>query len=182
MSVDLATERKDVVTWKGAPVTLQGTAVKTGDKAPDFRLAAADLSSVTRDDVVDHGKRAALLIVVPSLDTGVCSIETAKFSKLVAELPAEKIKTYAVSMDLPFAQKRWCVAETVGNIEMLSDFRDHSFGTAFGVRMKEKGLLARSIFIISADGTVRYVQVVPDGTHEPDYDAALAAARSAAGV
>lgn len=182
MSVDQATERSGIVTWKGAPVTLQGTAVKAGDKAPDFRLAAADLSSVTRDDVIDHGKRAALLIVVPSLDTGVCSIETAKFSKLVGELPAEKIKTYAVSMDLPFAQKRWCVAETVSNIEMLSDFRDHSFGMAFGVRMKEKGLLARSIFIIAADGTVRYVQVVPDGTHEPDYEAALAAARSAAGI
>jgi thiol peroxidase len=182
VSVDLATERSGVIVWKGAPVTLVGPAIKAGDRAPDFRLAAADLSTVTRDDVIDHGKRAALLIVVPSLDTGVCSIETAKFSRLVAELPAERLKTYAVSMDLPFAQKRWCVAETVSNIDMLSDYRDHSFGAAYGVRMKEKGLLARSIFIIAADGTVRYVQLVPDGTSEPDYDAALAAARSAAGV
>jgi thiol peroxidase len=182
VSVDLATERSGVITWKGAPITLVGPALKTGDKAPDFRLAAADLSTVTLDDVIDHGKRAALLIVVPSLDTGVCSIETAKFSKLVAELPAERLKTYAVSMDLPFAQKRWCVAETVSNIEMLSDYREHSFGSAFGVRMKERGLLARSIFIIASDGTIRYVQVVPDGTHEPDYDAALTAARAAAGV
>jgi thioredoxin-dependent peroxiredoxin len=182
VSVDLATERSGVIVWKGSLVTLVGPPIKTGDRAPDFRLAAADLSTVTRDDVIDHGKRAALLIVVPSLDTGVCSIETAKFSRLVAALPVERLKTYAVSMDLPFAQKRWCVAETVSNIEMLSDYRDHSFGAAYGVRMKERGLLARSIFIISADGTVRYVQLVPDGTNEPDYDAALAAARSAAGA
>lgn len=182
VSVDLAPERSGVITWKNAPVTLQGVAVKAGDRAPDFRLAAADLSTVTLADVIDRGKRAALLIVVPSLDTGVCSIETSKFSKLVDALPADRLKTYAVSMDLPFAQKRWCVAESVANIELLSDFRDHSFGFAYGVRMKEKGLLARSIFIISPEGTVRYVQVVPDGTHEPDYDAALAAARSAAGV
>jgi thioredoxin-dependent peroxiredoxin len=182
VSVDLATERSGVITWKGTPITLQGPEIKAGDKAPDFRLAAADLSPVTRDDVIDHGKRAALLIVVPSLDTGVCSIETAKFSRLVAALPAERLKTYAVSMDLPFAQKRWCVAETVSNIDMLSDYREHSFGFAYGVRMKERGLLARSIFIISAAGTIQYTQLVPDGTHEPDYDSALAAARSAAGV
>lgn len=182
MSVNLAPERTGVITWKGAPITLVGQSQNVGDKAPDFRLSAADLSTVTLKDVSDDGKRSVLFIVVPSLDTGTCSIETAKFSKLVDALPGDRIKTYAVSMDLPFAQKRWCVAQTVSNIEMLSDFRDHSFGYAYGVRMKEKGLLARSLFIISANGTISYVQLVPDGTHEPDYDAALAAARSAAGA
>ena len=181
MSVDVATERTGVIVWKGAPATLLGTAVKTGDKAPDFRLAASDLSVVSLSDVIDHGKRAALLIVVPSLDTNTCSIETAKFSTLVTSLPADRLKTYAISMDLPFAQKRWCVAQTVSNIEMLSDYRDHSFGYAFGVRVKEKGLLARSIFIIGKDGTVSYAQLVPDATQEPDYESALAAAKAAAG-
>jgi thiol peroxidase len=182
MPIDLAPERAGVITWKGSPVTLQGRAVAAGDKAPDFHLSGGDLSEVTLADILDGGKRAAMLLVVPSLDTGVCSIETAKFSKQVDALPADRLKTYAVSMDLPFAQKRWCVAETVANIGMLSDFRDHSFGYAFGVRMKEKGLLARSIFIIGRDGAVRYVQIVADGTSEPDYDDAMTAAKAAAGA
>ena len=179
MPIDLAPERAGVITWKGNPITLQGRAVAAGDKAPDFALSGGDLSEVALADVLDGGKRAAMLLLVPSLDTGVCSIETAKFSKQVDALPADSLKTYAVSMDLPFAQKRWCVAETVANIVMLSDFRDHSFGYAYGVRMKEKGLLARSIFIIGRDGVVRYVQIVPDGTSEPDYEAAMTAAKAA---
>jgi thiol peroxidase len=181
MPIDLAPERAGVITWKGSPITLQGRAVAAGDKAPDFRLSGGDLSEVTLTDVLDGGKRAVMFLVVPSLDTGVCSIETAKFSKRIDALPADKLKTYAVSMDLPFAQKRWCVAETVQNIGMLSDYRDHSFGYAFGVRMKEKGLLARSIFIIGSDNVVRYVQLVPDGTSEPDYEAAITAAMTIAG-
>ena len=130
-------------------------------------------------DVLDGGKRAAMFLVVPSLDTGVCSMETNKFSKRVDALPSDRIKTYAVSLDLPFAQKRWCAAETVENIGMLSDYRDHSFGYAYGVRAKEKGLLARAIIVIGRDGTVRYVQLVPDATSEPDYEAAMAAAKAA---
>lgn len=181
MPIDLAPERAGVITWKGSPITLQGRAVAAGDKAPDFRLSGGDLSEITLTDVLDGGKRAVMFLVVPSLDTGVCSIETAKFSKRIDALPADKLKTYAVSMDLPFAQKRWCVAETVQNIGMLSDYRDHSFGYAFGVRMKEKGLLARSIFIIGSDSVVRYVQLVPDGTSEPDYEAAITAATTIAG-
>jgi thiol peroxidase len=180
MPIDLAPERTGVITWKGNPITLQGRAVAVGDKAPDFRLSGGDLSEVNLADVLDGGKWAVMFLVNPSLDTGVCSIETAKFSKRIDALPADRIKTYAVSMDLPFAQKRWCVAETVQNIGMLSDYRDHSFGYAFGVRMKEKGLLARSIFIIGRDGVVRYVQIVPDGTSEPDYEAAMTAAKAAA--
>lgn len=182
MPIDLAPERAGVITWKGSPITLQGRAVAAGDKAPEFRLSGGDLSEVALNDVLEGGKRAVMFLVVPSLDTGVCSIETGKFSKRVDELPVDKLKTYAVSMDLPFAQKRWCVAETVQNITMLSDYRDHSFGYAFGVRMKEKGLLARSIIIIGGDGVVRYVQLVPDGTSEPDYEAAMTAAKAAAGA
>ncbi|HEY5095993.1 MAG TPA: thiol peroxidase [Candidatus Eremiobacteraceae bacterium] len=182
MPIDLAPERTGVVTWKGNPITLQGRAVAAGDKAPDFQLSGGDLSEVTLNDALDGGKRAVMFLVVPSLDTGLCSLETGKFSKRVDEIPADKLKTYAVSMDLPFAQKRWCVAETVQNIGMLSDYRDHSFGYAFGVRAKEKGLLTRAIIIIGGDGIVRYVQLVPDATSEPDYEAAMTAAKAAAGA
>ncbi|HKW44263.1 MAG TPA: thiol peroxidase [Candidatus Eremiobacteraceae bacterium] len=179
MPVDIAPERSGVITWKGAPVTLQGHAVSAGDKAPDFRLSGGDLSEVRLADVLDGGKRAVMFLVVPSLDTGVCSTETNKFSKRVDALPSDYIKTYAVSLDLPFAQKRWCSAETVENIGMLSDYRDHSFGYAYGVRAKEKGLLARAIIVIGRDGIVRYMQLVPDATSEPDYEAAMAAAKAA---
>jgi thiol peroxidase len=182
MPIDLAPERTGIVTWKGAPVALQGRAVAAGDAAPDFQLSAGDLSAVTLTDALDGGKRSAMFLVVPSLDTGPCSIETAKFSKLIDALPPEKFKAYAVSMDLPFAQKRWCIAETVANIGMLSDYRDHSFGYAYGVRVKEKGLLARAIFIIGPDGIVKYAQIVPEATSEPDYERAMAAARLAAEV
>jgi thioredoxin-dependent peroxiredoxin len=163
------------VTFKGQPMTLEGPDLKVGDKAPAFTLVDENLKTVGLDDITAHGSSNALLIVVPSLDTGVCSIESAKFNARVGELPPDVV-AYVVSRDLPFAQARWVKEQGDVKLKMLSDFRDHSFGPAFGVLMKELGLLARSIFIVGKDKTIRYKQLVPEVTQEPDYDDVIAAA------
>jgi len=174
-------EREGVVTFKGNPMTLVGQALKTGDRAPDFHLVGNDLSEVTLKDALAGGSRAALLIVVPSIDTSVCSLETAKFNKQVRELPEGKVATFTISEDLPFAQKRWSEAEQVKSLQLLSDYKDHSFGKAYGVWIKELGLLARSIFIVDKNGIIQFTQIVPEIAQEPDYDQVLAAARDVAG-
>jgi thioredoxin-dependent peroxiredoxin len=180
MIVRPAPERTGLHTWRGAPTTLLGNAVKAGDHAPDFRLTGAEVvKRFSLSDALAGGTRAALFVVVPSIDTGTCSKETHTFDERAAELPADKIAVFTISMDLPFAQKRWCAAEGVGRITMLSDYYDHSFGYAYGVRVQDRGLLARSLFVIDKSGIVRYAKIVPDATQEPDYDEALAAARSA---
>lgn len=171
-------ERSGLVTVRGNPLTLTGTPVKGGDNAPDFTVAGADLSRKTLDDVTEGGTRAALLIVVPSLDTGVCATESHTFNTRIGELP-DGVRAHVISMDLPFAQARWCGNEGDVKLNMLSDFRDHSFGTNYGVLIKETGLLARSIFVVDRNKQVTYVQIVPELTSEPDYDAAIAAARAA---
>jgi thioredoxin-dependent peroxiredoxin len=167
------------VTFKGQPMTLEGPELHAGDPAPAFTLTGGDLSSVNLDTLLDDGKRAAMLIVVPSLDTGVCSTESKKFNDRIGEVPSD-MATAVVSMDLPFAQARWCGAEGANNLQMLSDYRDHSFGENYGLRIKELGLLARAIVVIGKDKTIRYVQIVPEIAQEPDYDAALKAAAAAA--
>ena len=173
-------ERQGVVTFKGNSMTLVGPALKMGDRAPEFHLVANDLSAVTLQDALGDGSRAALLIVVPSIDTSVCSLETARFNKQVRELPEGRIATFTVSEDLPFAQKRWAEHEQVKSLQLLSDYKDHLFGKAYGVWIKELGLLARSIFIIDKGGIIRFAQIVPEIATEPDYDAVLAAARDVA--
>lgn len=167
------------VTFKGQPMTLSGPELHAGDPAPTFTLTAGDLSSTTVDTLVDEGRRAAMLIVVPSLDTNVCSLESKKFNSRLSELP-EDVTAAVVSMDLPFAQARWCGAEGDIKLQMLSDYRDHSFGNNYGLLIKELGLLARAIVVIGKDKTIRYVQIVPEIAQEPDYDAALKAAALAA--
>jgi thioredoxin-dependent peroxiredoxin len=173
------TERAGSITFKGNPMTLVGPELKVGSTAPEFQLTAGDLSVKRLDDLTEHGKRAVLLIAVPSLDTGVCSTESQKFNARIAELP-QGLTAYVVSMDLPFAQARWCGAQ--GNIElgMLSDYRDHSFGRGCGLLIKELGLLARANVVIGADKRVRYVEIVPEVTSEPNYDATIKAAQAAA--
>jgi thiol peroxidase len=173
-------ERAGVITFKGKPMTLLGPALNTGDPAPEFHLTAGDLAVVTRDSLVDEGRRAALLIVVPSLDTGVCSLESQKFNARLGELPAG-VNAWVVSMDLPFAQARWAGAQEGITLGMLSDYRDHSFGLNYGLLIGELGLLARAVVVIGKDKSVKYAQIVPEVTTEPDYDAAMAAATSAAG-
>ena len=165
--------------FKGKPVTLLGPELHAGDPAPAFTLSASDLSAVTPEILLDGGHNAAMLIVVPSLDTSVCSLESQKFNARLGELP-EGVRAAVVSMDLPFAQARWCGAQGDVKLEMLSDYRDHSFGLNYGLLIEELGLLARAIVVIGKDRTVKYVQVVPEVASEPDYDAALKAAAAAA--
>ncbi len=179
MATQSLQERPGAITFKGGPMTLAGQELKVGDNAPDFVLTGQDLAVKRLDDVLDGGNRAAMLIVVPSLDTGVCSTESHKFNARMGELPAD-VKTYVVSMDLPFAQARWCGNEGDVKFETLSDYREHSFGRNYGLLIKELGLLARAVVVIGADKTVKYVQIVPEVASEPDYDAAIAAAQAAA--
>ena len=162
------------VTFKNNPITLIGNEVKVGDQAPDFTVLANDLSPVTLKN--SEGK-IRLFSVVPSLDTGVCDQQTRKFNEAAAEL-GNNVIVYTVSMDLPFAQKRWCGAAGIENVVTVSDHRDASFGEAYGVHMKELRLLARSIFVVDESGKVAYVEYVPEGTTHPNYEAALEAVKA----
>jgi thiol peroxidase len=170
-------ERPHAITFKGVPMTLVGQELKVGDHAPDFILVASDLSPVTWNDLSNNGAKAVLMILVPSIDTSICSLETGKFNKHVANLPSDKIKVVTISADTPFAQKRWAAEERIDNLQMLSDHKDRAFADAFGVRIKELGLLARAIYLLDKDGIIRYIQTVPEVATEPDYDEALRAAR-----
>jgi thiol peroxidase len=166
------------VTFKGQAMELVGPDLNAGDKAPDFTLANAELQTITLNDVTKHGTKNALLIVVPSLDTSVCSIESQKFNTRIAELPPD-VAAYVVSRDTPFAQGRWAKEQGEMKLHFLSDFREHSFGPAYGVEIKPLGLLARSIFIIGKNKTILYKQLVPEVTQEPDYNDVIAAASKA---
>ena len=166
-------ERKGAVTFKGGPLTLLGSQLKVGDRAPEFQVTGQDLSPVTLGTF--KGK-ALLISVVPSVDTPVCDAQTRRFNQEAAALPWLSILT--ISMDLPFAQKRWCGAAGVDRVRLLSDYKDASFGAAWGVLIKELRLLSRAVFLADAGGTFRYVEYVPEMTAHPNYDAALSAARS----
>jgi len=159
------------VTFQGAPLTLEGKSLRIGQKAPDVTLVAQDLSKVKLSKL--KGK-AVLISVVPSLDTPVCDIQTKRFNEEAAKL-SEGILILTVSMDLPFAQKRWCLSTGSSKIKTLSDYQGGEFGKGFGVLIKELHLLTRSIFILDKDSKIRYSQIVPEVTQEPDYAAALQA-------
>ena len=165
-------ERTGVVTFKGNPMTLVGPELKVGQKAPDFQVLAQDLSPVT---LAGSQGKTRLISVVTSLDTGICDAQTKRFNEEAAKLPNTAILT--ISADLPFAQKRWCGAAGIDKVQVLSDYKDASFGTAYGVLMKELRLLSRAIFVVDASDTLRYVQYVPEVASHPNYDAALNAAR-----
>jgi len=162
-------EKEAVVTMKGEPLTLTGKRVKVGDLAEDFEVVANDLSAVKFSSF--RGK-VCLISSVPSLDTGVCDIQTRKFNEQAKAL-ADDVVVLTISMDLPFAQGRWCGAAEVENVQTLSDHRKAQFGNAFGVLIKELRLLARAVFVVNKDGVVRYIQIVDELTNEPDYEAAL---------
>jgi len=162
-------ERKTVVTMKGNSLTLVGKAVKAGDAAPDFEVVANDLSPVRLSSF--RGK-VCLILSVPSLDTGVCDLQTRKFNEQAKAL-GSSVVVLTISMDLPFAQKRWCGAAGVKNVQTLSDHRKAEFGNAFGVLIKELRLLARAVFVVDAKGVIRYIQIVDELTNEPDYETAL---------
>ena len=161
------------ITIKGKPVTLAGTLVAVGDKAPDFTALDNGFQPVSLDE---FRGRPVLISAVPSLDTPVCSLQTKRFNEELAKLPADLV-VMTISMDLPFAQQRFCGKEDIKDMVVVSDSARREFGKAWGVLIAERGLLARSVFLVDGEGVVRYVQLVPELTHEPDYDAVLAAVR-----
>ena len=169
-------ERTGLITFQGNPLTLLGSEVKVGDDAPDVELLDNELNPVKLSSL--KGK-VAVLVAVPSLDTSVCDLETRRFNEEAANL-GDDVAVVAISMDLPFAQARWCGAAGIGNVQTLSDHRDAAFGTAYGVLIKELRLLARAVFVVDRDGDVRYVQLVKEVTHEPDYEDVLHAVRELA--
>ncbi|MEH7388179.1 thiol peroxidase [Bacillus sp. JJ1521] len=162
------------ITFKNNPVTLLGNEVKVGDQAPDFTVLANNLTPVT---LADSKGSVRLISVVPSLDTGVCDAQTRRFNEEAAGLGNVKILT--VSVDLPFAQARWCGANGIENVQTLSDHRDLSFGEAYGVAIQELRLLARAVFVVDSNDTVTYVEYVSEATNHPNYEAALEAAKAA---
>lgn len=167
-------ERTGLITMKGNPLTLLGPDLQTGNSAPDFRVVDNDLQPVTLQDLQ---QKVLILSSVPSLDTPVCDMETRRFNTEAANLSTE-IKIVTVSMDLPFAQKRWCGAAGVEQVMTVSDYQEASFGQNYGVLIKELRLLARAVFVLDQARTVRFVQLVSEVTEEPDYEAVLQAARS----
>lgn len=171
-------KREGAVTFKGNPVTLAGPEVKVGAKAPDFKTLKG-LDAVT---LADTPAKARLFSVVPSLDTPVCGTQTKKFEDGIKAL-GDKAACYTVSLDLPFAQKRFCSSEGVSTMQTLSDVHNHSFGQNWGVLIEglPLPLLARSVFVVDKSGTVTYAEYVKEVTSEPNYDAALAALKQAAG-
>ena len=183
MTMTSQTERPGAITMQGNPMTLVGQELKVGDRVPDFHVLTADkLQTVGWDELSENGAKAVLMILVPSIDTSVCALETSKFNRQVAGLPADRIKVVAMSTDTPFAQTRWAKSEGVDNIQMLSDHKDRVVGPAFGAQVKELGMLSRSIYLADKGGVVRYVQTVSEIASEPDYDAVLAAARQVVGA
>lgn len=171
----MAVERPAGTTLKGNPFTLVGPELKAGDQAPDFDVLGGDLSPV---NIESYKGKVKVICAVPSLDTPVCDAEIRRFNQEVAGL-SDDIAVLTVSVDLPFAQQRWCGAANVENVTALSDHRSTSFGEAYGTLIKELRLLSRAVFVVDAGDTVRYVEYVPEVTNEPDYDAALGAAKAA---
>lgn len=166
-------ESARTVTMKGAPLALTGTPVKVGDAMPDVTLVSGDLAPVSLSSL--KGK-VLVLSAVPSLDTPVCAVQTRRFNQEAAAL-GDGVRILTISMDLPFAQKRWCGAEGIDRVTTLSDHRDAAFGKAYGVLLKDLRLLARAVFVVDRAGVVRLVQCVPEITHEPDYAAVLDAVK-----
>ena len=166
-------ERKDIVTFKGNPLTLLGNPVKVGDKAPDAEMLANDLSPLK---LSGFQEKVCVICSLPSLDTPVCDTQTRKFNEQAASL-GNDVVVLTISMDLPFAQKRWCGSANVVNVQTLSDHRTAEFGNAFGVLIMELRLLARTVFIVDKKGIIRYIQIVDEITNEPDYEAALTAVK-----
>ncbi|AKL92139.1 MULTISPECIES: thiol peroxidase [Staphylococcus] len=160
------------ITFKNDPITLSGQQVKEGDIAPDFTVLDNSLNQITLEDY--KGKKK-LISVVPSIDTGVCDQQTRKFNE---EASQEDGVVLTISVDLPFAQKRWCASNGLENVVTLSDHRDLSFGENFGVVMEELRLLARSVFVLDESNKIVYKEIVSEGTNFPDFDAALEAYRN----
>ncbi|MBW2058798.1 MAG: thiol peroxidase [Deltaproteobacteria bacterium] len=166
-------ERPGAVTFMGNPLTLVGREIHVGDRAPDFETIGNDMETVRFDSLAG---KVRILSSVPSLDTPVCDTETRRFNEEASRF-GEGVVILTVSMDLPFAQKRWCGAAGVTTVKTLSDHREAGFGLAYGVLIKELRLLARAVFLVDGSGVVKYIQLVKEMTHEPDYEALWNAVR-----
>jgi thiol peroxidase len=166
-------ERPDIVTMRGNPVTLVGNEVSVGDRAPDFEAVDNDLKTVKFSSL--RGK-ICVISTVPSLDTPVCDMETRKFNSQASQM-GDDVVVLTVSMDLPFAQKRWCGAAGVDRVVTWSDHREAQLGMAYGVLIKELRLLARTVFVVDRDGIIRHREIVPEIANEPDYEAVLGAVK-----
>ena len=169
-------ERAGAVTLKGKPRTLEGPELKPGDPAPDFTCVDNTMQEVR---LADTAGKVRIFSVVPSLDTPVCDMQTKRFNDEIPKL--ESIDIYTISMDLPFAQKRWCNTFGVDDVKMLSDHKDASFGRAYGTLLPDLRIECRAIFVLDRDGVIRYVEYVPEVTDHPNYDAALSVAKELAG-
>jgi thiol peroxidase len=164
-------ERTGIVTVGGVPLTLVGDELKVGDRAPDFVVIDNNLGPFTFSSLAG---KIVVISAVPSLDTPVCDLETKRFNNEAAGLSGD-VEIITISMDLPFAQKRWCAAAGVERVKTYSDHRDADFGTKYGVLTKETRLLARAVFVVDRQGTIRHIEVLDDISHEPHYDDVLAA-------
>ena len=169
-------ERPGATTLKGKPLTVIGPELKSGDKAPDFHAIDNSLNPV---DLAATGKSVRIFSVIPSLDTPVCDAQTKRFEDEAGKLP--DVKIYTFSMDLPFAQKRWCGAFGVDHVKMVSDHREGSFGQSYGTLIKEMRILSRAIFVLDPDNTVRHAEYVKEVADHPNYESALAVAKGLAG-
>jgi thiol peroxidase len=166
-------ETKNTITFKGNPLIMDGSQPKVGDTAPDFEVLSNDLTLLK----LSAFKGKTLVICsVPSLDTPVCDTEVRKFNEQATSL-GDDVAVLVISMDLPFAQKRWCGAAGVKNVQTLSDHNKAQFGNAYGVLIKELRILARAVFVVDKKGMIRYIEIVDELSHEPDYEAALSAVR-----
>ena len=166
-------ERTGLVTFGGNPMTLVGPELKVGDDAPDVEVVDNDLQPVR---LSTYKGKVAIVAAVASLDTGTCDVETRRFNQEIGKL-GDDVVVLTISMDLPFAQKRWCGAAGVEAVKTFSDHRSAAFGEAWGVLMKELRLLARAVFVVDREGDIRYVELLGEVGDEPDYDAALNAAK-----
>lgn len=166
-------EREAAVLFKGNPATLLGPEIKVGDEAPDFQVVDNALQPVSL--ATDAGK-VRLITVVPSLDTPVCDAMTRHFNQDAATLP-DAVVVYTISVDLPFAQKRWCGNAGIDKVKTLSDYQERSFGLNYGLLLKNLKLLARAVFVVDQNNKVAYFELVPEVTAEPDYKAALDAVK-----
>jgi thiol peroxidase len=169
-------ERPGATTMRGNPLTLIGPELKVGDKAPEFSAVDTGLQPVS---LAGTGSNVRIFSVVPSLDTPVCDMQTKRFNEEAAKLPSVEILT--VSMDLPFAMKRWCGAMGVDKVKMVSDHRTGSFGENYGTLIKELRIESRAIFVVDKDNVVRHVEYVKEVADHPNYDAALSVAKELAG-
>ncbi|MEJ2157483.1 MAG: thiol peroxidase [Desulfobacteraceae bacterium] len=167
-------ERAEAITLHGNPLTLVGKEVTMGSPSPDATLVDKELNAVK---LSDYRGKVVIISSVPSLDTPVCDMQTRRFNSEAANL-GDDVVILTVSMDLPFAQSRWCGAAGVEQVITLSDHRDAAFGEAYGLLIKELRLLGRAVMVLDREGVVRYYQLVKEVGEEPDYDAALEAVKS----